>query len=1069
MSVYNYETEFYSEETPDMQIDAHMITSKWSLGSVKWSNQPSFSKIISDYEFVKKSAKTGWRNFDISSAVKQWYENPGTNYGILLKSHNESGAYAENGVKAGIWTERYNSVTDGYPRIAITYRNNKGLEDYWTYTTLNAGTAGTAYINDYTGNLVFVHGDVSTTGELMPISLEHIYNGYMADKNAGSYPHSGRGNKLSLQQTVKPSSKYGLTGESLEMFPYAYEDADGTVHYFYKKTEDSVTKYVDEDGLNLELKKISDGYTITDKSDNVMTFNSAGNLVSIADAEGRTATLTYKTEKNTAGAENPFLSKITDGAGHTVTLTYNTGDTSTNCQLTKITGPDGRSIEYSTSSGRLSKIKYPNGTQSTYTYDDEGSMLTACSSDGYKLTFTYTKDGGKRVQSVTESAGGSNGQKIVFSRKRINQTEIRTAGKDAVYGNSDDILSTYQFDNFGRTVSVKSRLESGTSLGAEKYDYTTGSQANSADLGKRNRVSASAAAGKNSNNLLVNHSFESSGGWADYYWVSSSYSGTGSAEFTGDDAYLGAKSVKINVSASTNDGGFCMYRNTPSVLKAGETYTLSGYIKTASVAARSGASQAGACFAVKFATESGVRRVYSNKVTGTTDTSVDSGWQRISMTFTVPDDVTSSRVALLLNNATGTAYFDCVQLEKGSVADSYNLLENPSFENGTTSWTGVSLESSDVVTDEHYYYGGSHSYKLTGNATSDKYFRQTVKVKGTEKDTYILSAYALANSVPGTNAQSNERFDISIKISYNDGTSIYKRPVLFNPDVTSWQYSSGVFTLSDGTSAVKTPVSITVYCNYRRQINKCYFDSISLIKEPSPTYSYDSKGNLVSAQQNAQSRSALSYDSNNNLSSFTDERESRYTYTYSTSGNKHRLLSAVSKTSGVKYEYTYNSNGNVTMQKISNSAGTAVLRTGIGYTQASGNIKAGAYVLRETDQHGYATTYSYNLKNGRLNSATDREGNCTSYTYDNASGAVKSVSSAGKTVSYAYDSTDTKLSKITHNGFAYNFEYDAFGKVTKTKVDNVTLMTNTYQANNGNLTKSTEAKYAKFVIYKLHI
>ena len=109
----------------------------------------------------------------------------------------------------------------------------------------------------------------------------------------------------------------------------------------------------------------------------------------------------------------------------------------------------------------------------------------------------------------------------------------------------------------------------------------------------------------------------------------------------------------------------------------------------------------------------------------------------------------------------------------------------------------------------------------------------------------------------------------------------------------------------------------------------------------------------------------------------------------------------------------------------------------------------------ETDQHGYATTYSYNLKNGRLNSVTDREGNCTSYTYDNASGAVKSVSSAGKTVSYGYDSTDTKLSKITHNGFAYNFEYDAFGKVTKTKVDNVTLMTNTYQANNGNLTKST--------------
>ena len=124
----------------------------------------------------------------------------------------------------------------------------------------------------------------------MPLSLEHVYNGYMADQNTGSYPHSGRGNKLSLQQTVKPSSAYGLSGESLDMFPYAYEDGDGTVHYFYKKTEDSVTKYVDEDGLNLELKKTDSGYTITDKLDNVMTFNSAGNLASITDAEGRTAT-----------------------------------------------------------------------------------------------------------------------------------------------------------------------------------------------------------------------------------------------------------------------------------------------------------------------------------------------------------------------------------------------------------------------------------------------------------------------------------------------------------------------------------------------------------------------------------------------------------------------------------------------------------------------------------------------------------------------------------------------------------------------------------------------------------
>ena len=115
ISVYNSNTEFYSSTTPDMQVNAHKITSAWTLDKVKWSNQPSYSSTVADYEFVKKSSPTGWRNFDISSIVKQWYENPGTNYGILLKSANESGTYAENGVKAEIWTERYNNIKEGYP------------------------------------------------------------------------------------------------------------------------------------------------------------------------------------------------------------------------------------------------------------------------------------------------------------------------------------------------------------------------------------------------------------------------------------------------------------------------------------------------------------------------------------------------------------------------------------------------------------------------------------------------------------------------------------------------------------------------------------------------------------------------------------------------------------------------------------------------------------------------------------------------------------------------------------------------------------------------------------------
>ena len=1058
LNVKYYSYEKYADTTPDLQVNAHLLKSTWDKTTVTWNDCPDYVSTVLDYQMFGPISEAQFKAFDISSAVKQWYEGESTNYGILLKSANESGTMAETGFKAYLWTERYNSATNSYPRIAIKYRNNKGLEDYWTYTTLSAGTAGTAYINDYTGNLVFIHGDVATTGELMPVSLEHVYNGYVAGTNANTYPHSGQGNKLSLQQTVRASSYYGLTGNALDIFPYAYEDGDGTVHFFYKETKDGVTKYLDEDGLNLELKVTSSGYTITDKSDNVMTFDSQGYLKTIADAEGRKATLTYKDGKNTAGNTYPFLYKITDGAGHTITLDYNTGngDPDGNNQLKSITGPDGKKITYTTSGECVTKITYPDGTYSSYTYNEDKTLATAKSSDGYKLSFTYTNDGSKRVASVTEYVGTTEGQKIEFERKKLNQTIIRTAGKDAVFGNDDDIKTTYQFDNFGRTISTKMRLVGGTSLGAEKYSYTSGQSSDATDIGKRNRVSSSAASGKNVNNLLVNHSLENSESWTTLYWMNSGYTQTdNTGVLSSEAAYLGTKSIKLKVDTTASaNGGYSMYQNVS--LTKGATYTLSGYIKTSGVTLRSGATKGGACLAVRFATESGTVREMSNMLDGTTDTAIDSGWQRISYTFKVPSDATSSRILAVLHNATGTAYFDCLQLEKSDTANSYNLLENASFENSATSWTAASSLTTDDGIDSTYNNGGSYSYKIKGAASADKYIRQTVNVSGSEKDTYILSGYAKANSIP-VDSETGRRFDFSVRVSYDDGSSVIKKPLEFNDDVTAWQYSSGAFTLSDETDENKTPQSITVYCGYRKQENTCYFDDISLIKEPSPTYSYDDDGNLVSATENAAKSSALSYDSNDNLESFTDEKNSHYTYDYATSGNKHRLLSAKSNTSGITYAYSYYDNGTLKAHEITNDRTSKIIRTGYTYTEAdsSKGIAAGAYVKKERDQHKHDTTYTYDLLTGRVTSVKDANENTTSYIYNADNGLVKSVTSGGKTVSYDYNNAGTQLKSITHNGFKYNFVYDNFGNVTQTKVGSAVLMTNTYQAKNGNLTKST--------------
>ena len=520
MLLIMYQADFYSTGTPDLQINAHQITEDWDYNTVTWNNKPSYDSTVLDYAFIKdddiEEERYG-KYFDITEAVKNWYDGTAANYGIEVKSASESGSYAESGVKGYFWPERYNSEDELYPRYLITYRNNKGLEDYWSYTALSAGTAGTAYVNDYTGNLVFVHEDVSTTGELMPVTLQHVYNSYMKDKRfSGSHPSAGRGWKLSIQQTVLSSEEYGLSGDALTNFPYAYEDGDGTVHFFYKKEEEDeetkkkTIKYLDEDGLGLELKVDGTTKTITDKEKNVMTFGAKGNLNSISDSRGNTIHVYYKD----AADGKKQITSVKDGAGHVIRLEeHNT----TYYNLKTITDPSGRDttytyVIYNGDNRAVSKIQYPDGTSSTYEYDESGALTKAVSSDGSGLRFTYTTaKKGKRISKVVEfGTEGSIGQTITFDRSKYNTTVIQTSGKDDAFETGDDLLTTYRFDNFGRTIATNTRTKDGNVYyGGGSQSYTAGAvNEGGSNIGKLNRVSGSSYNVKAVRNLLKNHSAE---------------------------------------------------------------------------------------------------------------------------------------------------------------------------------------------------------------------------------------------------------------------------------------------------------------------------------------------------------------------------------------------------------------------------------------------------------------------------------------------------------------------------------------------------------------------------------
>ncbi len=113
----------------------------------------------------------------------------------------------------------------------------------------------------------------------------------------------------------------------------------------------------------------------------------------------------------------------------------------------------------------------------------------------------------------------------------------------------------------------------------------------------------------------------------------------------------------------------------------------------------------------------------------------------------------------------------------------------------------------------------------------------------------------------------------------------------------------------------------------------------------------------------------------------------------------------------------------------------------------------GRFLNKTIDALGNETLYDINTLNGLTNSITDANLEVTNYTY-NSKEQITKVEKNNKEVNYSYNSQNL-LSNITSGNKNYQFDYDDFLNVKDIKINNQTLVTNTYEENNGNLIKST--------------
>ncbi len=1150
LCLVQHSSSFYTSTMPDQEIDAHLVTGTWNASTVTWNTKPSYDSIALDYSFLKNNVNE-WKNFDITKAVKGWYEGTYTNNGIMIKKAVETGSNADVAARGIFWSDKYNGQEDYYPYIEIIYRNNKGLENYWSYSSYGVDTAGTAYINDYTGNLVYSLPILSSSGELMPLALSAVFNNYCANerltagKENSSRTTPGKGFRLSIQETVLTSDKYGLSGDNKDNYPYVYTDGDGTEHYIQKVTEKDedgkeTTVYKDEDGLGLTLTLNHNDctYKITDKSDTQKCFNSEGNLCNIYDANGNNIHIAYKSENTEIGLQaKTRIAYITDGAGHKFTFSYYTFDGVETDYIETITDNAGRTIYFTTTGGFLRSVKYYDGTYSKIVYEAqndetkdvyeesaEGLINYVLSNDGYGLNFDYTsKATGRRVKKVKEFGTNENGsfklgQVVTFDRTEYNTTVIRSAGIDGLhYSNSynattesdtdtnndgkldgdDDIITTLQFDNSGKTVAQQIKYGNGSMVGAGSYDFTD-SSGEAASLGSKNRVSSTGSMGKSVVNLITGGNAESTTGWTH----------SASSPSVATEKYMGKKSLKLTNSGLTGSGNV-YYGQRVDGLTNGGTYTLSAYVKVGSVTKTAESKYTGAHIQINTVGTDGAldTAVRSEAICETTDTGIDNGWRRITATVTIPNDESHTFVYLCFRNMNGTAYFDCIQLESGSVANSFNILENSSFEKSSnglpTGWSAIntsySTSSTGTVTNGITTVAkanGTKSVRITGEPDVAKGYSQKIYVDGKAEETYIVSGWGRGYPVNSTfhttgtdeDAENIALFEIAVKVTYDrtdaekkvTEVSQYKDSACFNTTITSWQYASTPFSLEyskPDEGCTYTPKYFQIVPRYSRQVNFVYFDHLMLVKEPSQTYTYDKEGNLLKATANSEQKANAEYDDNDNMTSYTDTLGNTTTMHYD---NKHNLTHTTSE-KGVTTGTAYNSNGTDSVSEIRNALkhddATLAIRTNKEYHTGGEDygINDGAYLKYYYDEHGNATHYTFNWATGAPKTTTDANGVTTTnkyYTSKEPDGTeihdytrLESVSTGSSKVTYTYDQTLTgkyggnRMSSILFGsatkGETYSFKFDEYGNNYATYVGSQLLAENKYAENNGVLDLTT--------------
>ncbi|MCL6478057.1 MAG: SBBP repeat-containing protein [Peptococcaceae bacterium] len=841
-------------------------------------------------------------------------------------------------------------------------------------------------VNLSTGNFVFEKTDLEIPTRGVPLEFTRFYNSL--DSYNGPL---GRGWTHSYNSHLNFNT-------------------DGSISVSYPDGHVIVFKF---DGVNYIrpagcFELLSPGpnntYILTFKDQKKYAFNSAGQLISIADKNGNTISLTY--------AEN-LLSTVTEPAGRSFTFTYDT-----NNHITSINDTVNRAVYFTyDENGYLANVQDVLGGVTQYHYDDHG--LTQIIDPYGNTILENTYDASSRVIQQTDGSGNVTHFAYNPSARQTAMTDPIGFSATITYDDkyrttsitySSNITEAYTYDDNGCLNSIKDKNGHTTVYACDSM----GNVLTKTDPAPLSYVTSYTYNSFNSPTRVV----DAAGYVTDYTYddrgnlltVSRAvYGGTATTTFTYNE--YGQVTAITDANGKTTSMEYDQYGNLASVTDA--VYNTTTYTYD----------------------------ILGRRLTVTDPRGNLPGADPARYTWTYTYDAFGNVLSETdpLGNETTNTY----DLEG-------NLLSTTDPRGNTTTFT-YDLNDKLVKVIDPLGHTTTYGYDANGNRIS-----VTDAVYNTTTYGYDFLGRLTSVTDPSGKTESytlDGNGNIIAKTDRRGNTTSYTYDVLNRPTMVTDALGNTFITEYD---PLGNRVSVTDQNNNTTRYTYDQGSRLLSVTDPlgrTTTYAYDLVGNRLSATDPRGATWTYSYDDANRLITVTDPLGHVSRTEYDSVGNAVCRTDANNVTTGFQYDplnrlvsvtdalgyttgYTYDQNGNLTAvtdarDKVSTFEYDALNRL-VREADPLGNATRLEYdpagrLTARTRPDNTVIRYSYDVNN-RPTGITYPDGTGVTYSYDE-NGNRTSMTDPGGTTSYAYDNLN-RLTSVTRGNCSTGYSYDPAGNIT---------------------------------------